>query len=296
MIAVFLGAGFSAVGGVPLAAELFDEVSAVDRVSRENLVSRVLSAWHDWRATNHGQPEQYLAHLQTRGGRIWQEAQWYVGLVIALRMGRLQLVGGRPTVTRHNINRASGIGIHEEFWTSIFSRTENVSVITTNYDILAERGLRHTPRPGVPRPGFHYGRGAEELDGGGYPSFAHLRRIAIDGNVPLLKLHGSVSWSYRENRLIRYYDCRPSLRGDPAIVAPVTAKTIPAYLKPVWALAEKTLIASDLWLIVGYSLPDYDQLVRELFRRAYHDHLQIHLFNPNESVGERFRGGKWGRI
>lgn len=81
------------------------------------------------------------------GGRIWQEAQWYVGLIIALRMGRLQLVGGRPTLIHHNVNRTSGIAVHEDFWTRIFSQTEAVSVITTNYDILAERGLRHTPRP-----------------------------------------------------------------------------------------------------------------------------------------------------
>lgn len=42
MITVFLGAGFSGLGGVPLASQLFDEQPQVDTISRQALVSRVL--------------------------------------------------------------------------------------------------------------------------------------------------------------------------------------------------------------------------------------------------------------
>ena len=58
MIAVILGAGFSRVGGVPLAAQLLDERPEVDRVTRERLVDRVVSRWRNWQASYAEGPEQ----------------------------------------------------------------------------------------------------------------------------------------------------------------------------------------------------------------------------------------------
>ena len=227
MIVVFLGAGFSAPAGVPLTARLFDVRPDVDNVTRERLVNRVLTRWDEFRRSNAATPEQYLALLQESGGKTWTDAQWYVALAIALTMGQVEWVGMKPTVTRHNIDRTTGVIAHEEFWDAIFSRTHNVSVITTNYDILAERGIRHIPRPRVKRPGFHYGWGTDPLAGGGYPSYAHIQKVTASGSVPIYKLHGSISWSYRGGQLIRYRDCRPAIRGDAAIVAPVTTKLLP---------------------------------------------------------------------
>jgi len=82
-----------------------------------------------------------------------------------MHMGYVRVVGRKPTIVRHTLNLTSGIKAHEEFWTAVFRRTEDVAVVTTNYDILAERGLRPKPRPRVPRPGFHYGDGPEQLEG-----------------------------------------------------------------------------------------------------------------------------------
>jgi len=193
MIAFFLGAGFASLGGVPLAGKLFNEKPEVDRITRRKLVDRVLRLWTSWRVERGGTPEEYLGHLQELGGPEWQDAVWYVSLAIALKMGRLQNVGGKATITRHNLDRTSGIAAHEAWWSCIFRRTAAICVLTTNYDILAERGLRNVPRPKVPRPGFHYGEGMEHLRGGGYPSYAHIQTIDTMGRVPLLKLHGSIS-------------------------------------------------------------------------------------------------------
>lgn len=289
MISIFLGAGFSAPANVPLASQLFDAKPDVDKVSRERLVDRVLHGWNGWRSATSGSPEEYLADLQRTGGRAWLDAQWYVGLVIALAMGRVELVGMKPTITRHNLNRTTGVPAHEAFWTTIFRSTQEVSVLTTNYDVLPERGIRHMPRPRVPRPGFHYGWGPEPLAGGGYPSYTHIQKISVAGTVPIYKLHGSVSWSFRDGKLVRYHDCRPAIRGDAAIVAPVTAKALPAYLKSVWENARTALSSSNTWLVVGYSLPEYDLLVRELMRDSARDELVVHVFDPNPSVVERFR-------
>lgn len=284
MITVFLGAGFSKVGGVPLASELFDARPEVDRITRQRLVERVVSRWEQWHSSTGGVPEEYLAFLESRGGHAWRDAVWFVGLVITLRVGRVELVGPQPTVVRHNVDRTTQIPVHEEFWSTIFRRTDEVAVITTNYEILPERGLRHEPRPRVPRPGFNYGNGPEPLAGGGYPSYAHIRKIATLGSVPLLKLHGSVSWSVRDQALVRYHDCRPAIRGDAAILAPVTDKSVPPYLRPTWEQASDCLANSGMWLVVGYSPPAYDEAVRELLSGSADHGPSVHVFDPREEA------------
>jgi hypothetical protein len=167
VLSIFLGAGFSRVGGVPLASQLFDFQPQVDRITRQKLVKRVITGWEEWNSKTGGEPEQYLAHLENFGGKVWRDAQWFVALTIARATSRIELVGSKTTITRHNLDRTTGIPSHEAFWTTIFERMEDVGVITTNYDILPERGLRHKPRPRIKRPGFHYGNGREELAGGG---------------------------------------------------------------------------------------------------------------------------------
>jgi hypothetical protein len=154
--------------------------------------------------------------------------------------------------------------------------------------VLAERGLRHRPRPRISRPGFHYGFGPEVLEGGGYPSYAHIRKISTGGSVPLLKLHGSVSWSVQCGELVKYHDCRPAIRGDAAIVAPVASKTLPAYLQSTWDLAGRLLAQSSTWIVVGYSLPPYDQLVRDLLA-SNHRAQAVYVFDPDPLVADRFR-------
>jgi hypothetical protein len=288
-IAVILGAGFSRQAGVPLASQLFARAPEVDRISRQRLVDRVLARWEAWHARTGRTPEEYLAELQQQSVREWADAVWYVGLVIALAMGTVQHVGLQPTIVHHNVDRTTGNLVHEAFWSRIFRRTEQIAVVTTNYDILAERGLRHVPRPRVPRPGFHYGSGPESLAGGGYPSYAHIQQVSARGRVPLHKLHGSVSWSVRNGRLVRYHDCRPAIRGDAAIVAPVVDKLVPTYLEPTWTQAQAALQAARAWIVVGYSLPAYDLAVRDLLRRSASPDLTIDIFDPNPAVAGAYQ-------
>ena len=64
MISVFLGAGFSSLGGVPLASQLFDEQPLVDAISRQRLIGRVLDGWDNWHHRTGGTPEEYLVYLK----------------------------------------------------------------------------------------------------------------------------------------------------------------------------------------------------------------------------------------
>ena len=287
-VAVILGAGFSAVAGVPLASQLLDRRPEVDRVIRGKLVDRVVTRWDAWHSRTRGATEEYLAELARTNQRELHDAAWFVGLTVALRMGQVEAVGGNPAITRHNLNRTS-VPMLERFWTTLFRNRTDVSVITTNFDVLAERGLRHVPRPRVPRPGFNYGFGPEDLAGGGYPSYSHIQKIRVAGHVPLLKLHGSVSWSVRDGEFVKYHDCRPAIRGDAAIVAPIVGKTVPAYLQPTWAVAKTHLGRARTWIVIGYSLPHYDQLVRSLLLEAIAPNTTIHVFDPDPVVAPRFR-------
>jgi hypothetical protein len=105
MICVFLGAGFSAVGGVPLASQLFDSRPEVDRITREHLVDRVLSGWSQWKVRING------AHLERNGaGGQWRDAVRYVSLVIALSMGTVREISYRR---QRPSSRRTSIGLRE---------------------------------------------------------------------------------------------------------------------------------------------------------------------------------------
>ena len=288
MISIFLGAGLSSLAGIPLASDLFSEEPLVDRITRANLVSRVLHGWRTWQSRTGGSPEQYMASLANSQDPGWHDTVWYIALLITLRLATLRYVGGKPAITRHHLTLTSGVPQIEAFWTALFKHSTEVTVLTTNYDILAERGIRHEPRPRAHRPGFNYGFGHVELEGSGFPTFAHLRRVRACGSVPLLKLHGSISWALRANRIVPYVDCRPAIRGGAAIVAPAEAKQVPDYLGPTWALAEDALRASSIWIIVGYSLPPYDLHIRALFASCASHTLVIHVFDPSPSPAARF--------
>lgn len=273
-----------------MAAALLDETPVVDRLVRARLVERVQRDWTGWRSRTGGQPEQYLADLlgasneSALDGRFL-DAQRYVALVIASHMGRLKEVGGRLQLIGHYVHRAAP-AVHQEFWRALFDGAELEAVVTTNYDVLAERGLglNATRR----RPGFHYGSGSVELEGGGYPSFSHLRAVRAEGRVPLLKLHGSASWSL-DGSVIRFFrDCRPALKQEAAILAPVQAKQVPTALVPTWRLAAQHLQAATHWLIVGYSMPAYDQAMQDLLK-ANHRGQSVYVADPSPFAAQRLQ-------
>lgn len=100
----------------------------------------------------------------------------------------------------------------------------------------------------------------------------------------MLKLHGSVSWVLEASRIIPHLDCSPAIQGKALIVAPVTEKSIPAYLKPVWDKAAEGLARSDTWLMIGYSFPEYDKSVNQLLIDNSGHLPRVHVFNPDPHV------------
>lgn len=128
-------------------------------------------------------------------------------------------------------------------------------IVTTNYDVLVEQLLG--VRPCVASPGFNYG-GIECA----YhpPNSPFPRERAFRGG------------------------------GAAAIIPPLPEKEVPPWLEPVWQEAFETLSQADAWIVIGYSLPDYDFEVRRLFSAAYRGQ-EIEIWDPSaRRVADAFAG------
>lgn len=88
--------------------------------------------------------------------------------------------------------------------------------------------------------------------------------------------------------MVRYHDCRPAIRGNPAIVAPVTHKSLPTFLEPTWNIARECLARATTLVVVGYSLPSYDRLVRDLLSESVRPGATVHVLDPDPTVAPRF--------
>lgn len=300
MLTIFLGAGFGRVADLPLARNIFDDIPEMDRFNRKDLGRRVHERWQRWHATHGGTAEQYLADLQLRPrqwGTLesrsieWKEAVQLVGLNIATRMGQVNR-GNYQGIRHHDVFRATGIPAYESFWDEIFRRTTQVAVVTTNYDILAERGIRAVPhQPGKyrVRPGFNYGIPNERLEvrRGAFTSLKG--EPVLRGSVPIFKLHGSVNWLESSTGVKHYSDCWPAIYSTPALVAPVQGKQIPPWATQTWDAARRALEQSDDWLFIGYSLPPYDTAVADLLHFSADHAPRVHLMDPKRSVMQRFQ-------
>jgi len=276
---VILGAGFSHAAGLPLAGQLFDSDVLVTSRTMERRFESVWAGWRNYRDTHSSAfPELFLQELYAAAqdpvgllgaDSLWRSAIALVAAALATPQGddmpgvRNPRYAGRVTIPVRS-------AVHTGFWNAIIASVSLRSVVTLNYDILAERGLRHRRMKVKPRPGFYYGGFAQpqNLKGLAQPWSVHdpQRVVTLTGSVPLFKLHGSLSWADEGEGLVMYQDQRPALRslGSPLVVPPIAEKERPMWLAPVWEGAASALSESDVWIVCGYSLPAYDREVNAL--------------------------------
>ena len=181
---------------------------------------------------------------------------------------------------------------HDKFWDIVTGNFELIGVVTTNYDLSIERGLRHRKMMRSDRPGVHYGgiSRPQILKGLAQPFTTQKpdRLVELSGEIPLFKLHGSLNWAFEAGRLVMYQDMRPSFRngGDAAIIPPLPEKSIPDWMHQVWREAKQILSKSDIWVVCGYSLPDYDIAIRNMVTEAAEDSTnmkKIIIIDPNSN-------------
>ncbi|MFL5963253.1 MAG: hypothetical protein ACJ757_10225 [Gaiellaceae bacterium] len=151
-----------------------------------------------------------------------------------------------------------------------------------------------------------YGRRSFDPLAGGYGIPVALQgattwRPAVAGNIPdgksvqLLKLHGSLNWRSAKRPLHLRREIYKSLPAG-VIAPPMTNK--PVTDEPfvsIWKEARRAAERVRRLVVIGYSLPQADGLVRTLFSTDLGRNLEeIHLAEPNDEVVQKlvtFFGG-----
>jgi hypothetical protein len=292
-VSCFLGAGYSFIAGVPLAKDLLrpNYVLALSERTRKRF-AEVLEHYEDWQERHPSDyPEQYLGGLYAGllGGDAppWNWAVEYVCAVIASAGTPPASLNRNPRYS-NRLNRPSKSAVHGRFWSAIVSLADELAVLTTNYDTLIERALRHRAMQRPPSPGCFYGGfpRPQQLKGAAQPfsTRSPARLIEMTGSVPIYKLHGSLNWFLAGETVLMYQDARAAYRhgGNAAIIPPIPEKPVPSWLGTVWHEAELALRKSDVWIICGYSAPAYDTEVLRLLKNGSRGRcLRIFLLSPD---------------
>jgi len=316
-----IGAGYSHVAGLPLTKDL---LAAEAALLSDSAAVRLQAVWEDfaaWKQRNpSGDTEEYLAELyqavssvapptrrtpisaiESNGIPLFRAAGITVTRPRVPFSWAVELIAA-TIATPHGPDRApinwryaarvtfpTYCDAHVAFWHEITALFQSVSVVTTNYDFLIERALRHRPMKRGFGPGCCYGGLAtpQVLRGGQLPWPRQSTWIEMEGPIRVHKLHGSLNWCWRDGRLELYQDPRPVFRlgGEAARVPPVREKDIPAWLGPVWHSAEEALSRAEVWIVCGYSLPRYDTAMYDLLQRVARGNLNhILVLDPHVST------------
>lgn len=269
-----LGAGFSVPAGGPLLRDLLrpDDVAATtglqsslfDFATRLHRVTAERGQEVDLereftrieRATTMGQTYSF-------DGKGWKASL----LALPLRRHIVRVCSGRV-----DLRRKRTVALYGAFLDHIFTTSSGLGIVTFNYDRLLEHFLT------AQHVSWSYG----DMGNLRYQSDRQRRRASRPA-VPILKLHGSVTWGFcvgcsrtDADCLITVFEkvyrakprtpcarCRKLL--DPGIVPPVQMKAYEASLMiDAWKHAGQLLRASERVVVVGYSLPPGDEEARTL--------------------------------
>ena len=258
MLTLFLGAGFSKwAAGLPVARELFDFAIQPWGSRDEKWLEKVKSAKEKWDYVYpRGLAERFIADALRSSRDIKRAVLWYIGRRLSEPFIWQKLHAWRRRRHTYAIDDSRRPRLQEEFLTRFIYPWRTAGIITTNYDLLVEYALG--PR------GFHYGVKGQRVFGRAYPVSQWRNPLLLTGDVPLAKLHGSVSWD--ESRF--YNDGRRGITGKALIIAPTPEKKPPSnpMLRETWNLAAQILGKSKRILVFGFAFNPYDEAVLNLLQ------------------------------
>ncbi len=161
------------------------------------------------------------------------------------------------------------------------------ALLTTNYDMVLERGIRKLTKPVDPRLSrdrglIDYGVTPELLA----PEYRGLARGASPNSILLLKLHGSISWAYCETCKMGELDpayrdlAGNALAGNencvncsslllPVLVGPGKKQYGHPIIQSILRSAKGVLEQADEIVFAGFSLSPSDRGIRELLAQAH---------------------------
>ena len=297
-LVLFVGSGFSAELGVPVTSKLQEQLldpvgTAPDVVRREAFISSVIAGF--WRHTFGWSRSRLPPSLEDHFTHIDLAAN--SGHFLGMNYGPKKLRALRR-MTIHRVFKLLDVRpeIREDmrrFVRELCSRFD-VSIVTTNWDIMAERCLEAV---GI---NFTYS---------GIVTDKHGSRMVIPDGLPLYKLHGSGNWGYCDlcqnlltptldmgkvavhfHWLLEPSDFRlfkggtsiarelsPEFRNCIACPGRIAARVatfsyrkhlqVP-FFESIWDQAHNDLRLADRWLFVGYSMPEADIEIRHLLKTA----------------------------
>lgn len=289
MITLFLGAGFSKwAAGLPLASELFDFdiVPWGPRESRRLNDTKELKRLWDSSHPNE-LAEQFIADVLHSNKRAASLVQWYI--VRRLSEPFIWKEWRAGIWRRHSLmideNRRFSLPAVEKTQEFLVEYCSPVlaGIVTTNYDMLVEYALGTRI--------FNYGFPNEELRGrGAYPISGP---VVLSGNIPLSKLHGSVSWDVRW----KYTEGRRGITGNALIVPPTHDKELPESLMHAQRLGENILRKSTRMIVFGFAFNPYDQDILTLLQTCGAHMEAVLLVNTPSSADSQIKAARnlWPR-
>lgn len=319
---LFLGSGFSVDLGLPVTSKLQDQILEVnsppEEVQREAFISRQISSF--WREVFGWTGSRTRPALEDHFTQIDLAANsgHYLGMIYGpkkLRALRRMTIHRIFTLLNIEPTAAPHIDALIHRLLSGF----DLSIVTTNWDIMAERCLERLHAP------FFYSRQSD----------SRQPPQPVTG-IPVWKLHGSGNWGYcdvcrnlitseitlgkttvRFGWLLEAEDFR-LFRGGGKIAKNLgtafrecvgcggrTAVRVATFsyrkhldvpfFQSIWDEARESLRSAERWLFIGYSMPEADVEIRHLLKAAELSHrigtrpmIDI-VLKGDDSAGLRYR-------
>jgi len=261
--ALFLGAGFSKwAADLPLASQLFEFVIEPWGLRENKRLELVKSVKRNWDIMHpNGLAEEFIADALNFEENERQAVLWYIVRRLSEPFIWQEFYSQKwhrhvlmiDEYRRFNIPCV----MKAQTFLKQFCNLSLAGVITTNYDMIVEYALGTN--------GFNYGVRYQTLIGrGAYPVSTWRNPVTLKGEMPLAKIHGSISW----DETTFYTDGRRGLTGHALIVAPTEDKQPPESLTDVWELGQHILQRASHLVVFGFAFNPYDDAVLNLLKCA----------------------------
>lgn len=250
---------------MPLVSELFD--FAIDpRNDREARRLEIVSeAYESWRLQHSLESNEHFIAWARINLKRFDYAGWYVTRRLTDPFISGSYIRRTFYINSYYARENPGVIRVRKFLENCELAFGHPAIFTANYDLLVEYALG--------TKGFNYGRPGECIGTTPYP---YIQPVYVTGPVPLLKLHGSLSWSVDGKSTTSRF----GMTGKCLIVPPMAEKTPHETFAWEWAEAARYLKRAKRLVIFGFAFNPYDQAIRTLFRDNSGNHEEIISIDP----------------